>query len=58
MRQLRQEISNLLNNAAIHAFTPTDSGTITISAETESEDVIIYVTDNGKGVSKAFWARI
>ncbi|MCS6234923.1 sensor histidine kinase [Shewanella baltica] len=55
---LGQVISNLLNNAAIHAFTPTDSGTITISAETENEDVIIYVTDNGKGMSEAILARI
>lgn len=55
---LGQIVSNLLNNAAIHAFTPTDSGSISISADIEEDHVIIYVTDNGKGMNEGVLARI
>ncbi|ABN61515.1 integral membrane sensor signal transduction histidine kinase [Shewanella baltica OS155] len=55
---LGQVISNLLHNAAVHAFEPTDSGTITISAEIKDDYVTIYVTDNGKGMSEVILARI
>ncbi|SEC59626.1 sensor histidine kinase [Pseudomonas anguilliseptica] len=55
---LGQVISNLLNNAAIHAFTPSDSGSISISADIENDHVTICISDNGKGMSEDILARI
>lgn len=55
---LGQVISNLISNAAIHAFGPEDVGSITLSADIENECVIIYVSDNGRGMSQDILTRI
>lgn len=55
---LGQVISNLISNAATHAFAPEDIGSITLSADIENEYVIIYVSDNGRGMSQDVLTRI
>jgi PAS domain S-box-containing protein len=53
--RLEQIIVNLLNNAAKYTET---SGTITLAASAEGEDVIIHVEDTGIGMSAELLARI
>lgn len=49
---LGQVITNLCNNAVIHAFEPEQGGLIAIAAEPHHTDkVVLSVKDNGKGIA-------
>lgn len=47
---LGQVITNLLNNALIHAFDNLDSGKVLIKTRVKRDGVDLWVTDNGKGI--------
>ncbi len=47
---ISQVITNLINNALLHAFNETEQGTVEIEAIKQQDKVIIKVTDNGKGI--------
>lgn len=49
---LAQVITNLVNNALIHAFDKSDGGIINIIAWQEPRRVFIEVSDNGKGMDR------
>lgn len=50
--ELGQVITNLVENATIHAFRNKDAGTIAITAETTGDDkVTIHVSDDGCGMA-------
>lgn len=49
---LGQVIINLINNAYLHAFEGRSNGTLSISAATEEQEVILRFADNGIGISK------
>jgi signal transduction histidine kinase len=55
---LGQILSNLVQNAAIHAFEGLAAGTITIGAEVVGTDVFLTVTDNGNGMDANTLAHI
>ena len=56
---LGQVLTNLINNAFIHAFDAETRGTITISGHVLNPDLIeLLVTDNGKGIPAANLGRI
>ncbi len=49
---LGQVISNIVNNALIHAFDGQEAGEVTVRTEiTDDEYVTIYIEDNGVGIS-------
>lgn len=51
-KTLRKVLDILVYNAKVHAFEDGQQGTITIDINTDSENAIIRVFDNGKGISK------
>jgi signal transduction histidine kinase len=54
-----QIITNLVNNAVLHAFDGRDTGTVRIGATvTESGSVLLSVADNGVGIPEANRDRI
>ena len=56
---LGQVITNLFNNALIHAFEGFDTGEIIVTAEkADNDNVILKVNDNGKGISEEHLSRI
>jgi PAS domain S-box-containing protein len=55
---LGQVVSNLIQNAVVHAFDGPANGTITISASTTGDKIELLVSDNGKGISEADASRI
>lgn len=56
---LGQVISNLINNAVLHAFDGRQKGRIEISAEQEEPDQVrITVRDNGAGIKETHVARV
>lgn len=55
---LGQILTNLINNAAIHAFEQEQKGTIEIVAERVDEKVVVTVIDNGMGIPDAHISRI
>lgn len=55
---LGQVITNLVNNARIHAFDPAVRGVVRISAEAKADRVHLEVYDNGRGVAVGHQARI
>lgn len=55
---LGQVITNLLNNAVIHAFDGRDHGTVKLSAHKVADGVELIVDDNGKGIPEENQARI
>ena len=56
---LGQVISNLINNAVLHAFDGRPNGQIDIAAELhEADQVRIFVRDNGAGIKEANLARV
>lgn len=48
---LGQVTSNLIQNAALHAFEGREHGVIQIRAVLEAQDVVLSVSDNGKGMT-------
>lgn len=56
---LCQVVTNLFNNAMVHAFAPDQDGTWSLSARLEGDDqVILVISDTGCGMSKAELAKI
>ena len=56
---LGQVLSNLINNAVLHAFDGRQKGRIEISAEQEGVDQVrIAVRDNGAGIRESHVARV
>jgi signal transduction histidine kinase len=56
---LGQVITNLINNALVHAFEGRERGTVTISAALQgSEQVLFLVRDDGVGIPEANIARV
>lgn len=56
---LGQVLSNLINNAVLHAFDGRQKGRIEISAEPEeTHQVCIAVRDNGAGIKESHVARV
>lgn len=53
-----QIITNLINNAIIHAFENRDHGRITVNAKDSGQDVILTVADDGKGIPEDNLKRI
>lgn len=54
---LDQVLINLVNNALLHAFQHSDTGTMSISACQDGKFVLIEFSDNGCGMSEATVAR-
>jgi signal transduction histidine kinase len=50
---LGQVLENLVSNAVFHAFERQSGRTIRITAVSDTNDVLITVADNGKGISEA-----
>lgn len=55
---LGQVITNLVQNAAVHAFEGKPDGHITISAQLDGDEVEIEVADNGNGIPPEIRKRI
>ena len=56
---LGQVLTNLINNALLHAFDGTPHGTVSIRAVVEGTDRIqLLVTDDGCGIAQAHLARV
>lgn len=55
---LGQVITNLIHNADFHAFQGLARGTIRILARQQSEEVVLCVHDDGKGMSSETVARV
>ena len=56
---LGQVLSNLINNAMVHAFAPGQRGTIAVTAKTMgSESIELRVTDSGRGIAPADVNRV
>jgi signal transduction histidine kinase len=55
---LAQTISNLLNNAQVHAFEGLPGGNITIAARKVDQQVEITVSDDGVGIATDIQARV
>lgn len=55
---IAQIITNLTLNSLIHAFPDNEPGTITITANADSETVVLTYHDNGCGIAAANQSRI
>lgn len=55
---LGQILTNLINNAVIHAFEQEQKGTIEIAAERLADKVVLTVSDNGMGIPEEHLSRI
>lgn len=55
---LGQVLSNLIQNASIHAFDPEQAGTVRIRAWEQDGNVLLHVEDNGKGMEADVLGRI
>ena len=55
---LRQVLSNLMNNALVHAFDNRASGQIIVQAHTIQDQVEITLSDNGIGIADDIQSRI
>lgn len=55
---LGQVLTNLINNAVIHAFDPADAGVITIKASKKADSLVLSVADNGIGVAENIMPRL
>lgn len=47
-----QIVSNLIDNALVHAFPAEKAGTVTVRAETRGATLILSVTDDGRGMDR------
>jgi signal transduction histidine kinase len=48
---LSQVVTNLIMNALLHAFEGRDGGTIRVRGEADGDEVVLYVSDDGIGMS-------
>lgn len=55
---LTQIITNLINNALLHAFDQREQGQININASLQGDKVILSLSDNGVGIPAANLARV
>ncbi|MBU2023845.1 MAG: sensor histidine kinase, partial [Gammaproteobacteria bacterium] len=55
---MSQVIQNLIDNALDHAFQRLDKGVITLTAKKEQENLILVISDNGRGLSPEIKAHI
>jgi signal transduction histidine kinase len=55
---LGQVITNVVQNAAIHAFEGRHAGVLSISAKEQDENVELVIEDNGKGMDEETLKRI
>lgn len=55
---LAQILTNITMNAAIHAFEPASDANIEIEAKLAKEQVVLTVSDNGRGMDNATLSRI
>lgn len=55
---LRQVVTNLVQNAATHAFVGRPSGIVRVSATRQADFIELVFTDNGVGMEPAILARI
>ncbi len=55
---ISQIIQNLIDNALDHAFQRLDKGIITLTAKKEQDNLILVISDNGRGVSPEIKAHI
>jgi signal transduction histidine kinase len=55
---LTQIISNLINNALLHAFVEREQGQISISASVHDDRVELCVCDDGVGIPEAYLNRV
>jgi two-component system NtrC family sensor kinase len=55
---LGQVVTNLLNNALIHAFDGRTAGTVTMRAEKQHDTVELVVEDDGVGIAEEHLNRI
>ena len=49
---LHYVLSNLINNSTIHGFEEEKGGTISISAKTDQQNLLLTYSDNGRGLSE------
>ncbi|MDP3848174.1 MAG: ATP-binding protein [Pseudomonas sp.] len=55
---LTQIISNLINNALVHAFVGREYGTVTINAQLHGNGVELIIRDDGVGIPEANLSRV
>ncbi|WP_249344422.1 HAMP domain-containing sensor histidine kinase [Marinomonas sp. CT5] len=55
---MSQIIQNLIDNALDHGFQRLDKGVITLTAKKEQENLVLVISDNGRGISSEIKARI
>jgi signal transduction histidine kinase len=55
---MSQIIQNLIDNALDHGFQRLDKGVITLMAKKEQENLILVISDNGRGISSEMKTRI
>ena len=55
---LTQIISNLINNALLHAFVAREQGQISISASRHAEQIELIISDDGSGIAEANLSRV
>jgi signal transduction histidine kinase len=55
---LEQVITNLVQNAAVHAFERRSNGRVRLSAEAEGEHIALHVDDDGSGMEPHVLAHI
>jgi len=55
---LGQILTNLINNACLHAFAGRDSGSITVRARPNGDRVLLQVIDDGNGIAPNLLPRI
>ena len=55
---LAQVLSNLVSNAIVHAYERGTAGTIALTAVSEGADVVLTVSDNGRGIPSEDLSRI
>lgn len=53
-----QIYTNLLNNALVHAFDEQSSGDVVLGAKVEAGNLLLIVTDNGKGIPSELLPKI
>lgn len=55
---LAQVLTNLINNSIIHAFSPEQTGCITIDAKLDGDQIHLTYSDDGTGMDKATMKKV